>query len=161
MAHRCTFRRHGMTLLEVLIVILVLAILALIIIPRLRTALRESKESNMRANLQLMRKAITQFQGDTGLYPVKLADLVATNPPARGLDENGTMQSLQAASYKGPYLTANGGITEAPGIPANPAVPAGHAERVDENWTYSADLPGTVQSAVTGTTIDGVAYTDL
>ncbi len=60
-------RRRGFTLIELLIVIVVIAILALIVIPRVMGASRKAKESSLRGNLQELRNGLEQFQADCWL----------------------------------------------------------------------------------------------
>jgi general secretion pathway protein G len=150
-------RRRGFTLIELLIVIVVIAILALIVIPRLMGAGRKAKEASLKGNLQQLRNAISQFQADTGVYPSALTDLVAK---ADG-SNLGITDTTAKASYKGPYLTPSGGvkITGYPGLPRNPFVDATETD-VTKHWTYES-TGGTVKSAFTGETIDKEAFTDL
>lgn len=127
-------RRRGFTLIELLIVISVIAILALIVVPRLLGAGRKAKESTLRGNLQQLRNAIQSFQSDTGVYPADLDDLVA----ATGGDVSAT---INTADYKGPYLTTTGGIAGG-GVPKNPFTDPASATLTD-HWNYDADA-GTV-----------------
>ncbi|MHB9022616.1 MAG: type II secretion system protein [Armatimonadota bacterium] len=144
-------RRRGFTLIEMLIVIVVIAILALIVIPRLLSAGRKAKEATLRANLHQLRNAIATFEADTGVYPGDLDDLVAAT------EGDLTVTGAPAGTYKGPYLTTSGGLGGS-GIPQNPFAAASSTEAA--NWSYTAGT-GKVLSAVTGTTLDGVAYTNL
>ena len=57
---------NGFTLIEMLII----SILALIVIPRLLSAGRRAKESNLRAQLHEMRTAIAKFKADLGDNPL-------------------------------------------------------------------------------------------
>ena len=149
--HKLAARRRGFTLIEMWIVIVVIAILALIVIPRLLSAGRKAKEATLRANLHQLRNAIATFEADTGVYPGDLDDLVAANEGAL------TVTGVPSGTYKGPYLTTSGGLGGT-GIPQNPF--AGATSAVSANWSYTAG-DGKVLSAVTGTTLDGVAYTNL
>jgi len=65
-------RRTGFTLIEVLIVIVVIAILAAIVIPRLLGAGRAAREASLRADLETIRKGVALFQADAGTYPESL-----------------------------------------------------------------------------------------
>jgi type II secretion system protein G len=143
------YRRRGFTLIELLIVIVVIAILALIVIPRVMGASRKAKEATLRSNVQRLRSAIAQFQGDTGVWPNALTDVVAA--------ADSTPTGTPTSTYKGPYLTPNGGAANS-GIPANPF--ADLTAALSTHRTYT-NTDGSVVSAVTGTTMDGVAYTQL
>jgi len=78
----------------------------------------------VRSALQLMRAAISQFKEDTGAWPAALADLVrsANDSPPAGIDANGKSITIAAGAYAGPYLPAQDGIPEAPGVPLNPYI---------------------------------------
>ena len=147
--------RRGFTLIEMLIVILVIAIMALIVIPRLQGAVRKAREATFRANLQQLRTALATFETDTGLYPVGLRDLVA--PPTTGTDAGDTV--VLPGTYKGPYLTQNGGV-EGIGIPVNPFGPSGASATVETHWGYTS-ATGQVYSGVDGTSMDGEPLTNL
>ena len=136
--------RKGFTLIEVLIVIVVIALLAAIVVPRLLGAGREAREASLRAHLQEIRNALGQFQAQCGDYPAALADIMATSSPASG----GTGVMINPADWKGPYLTTPGGD-----LPNNP-VTGSNVEGTD--WVYDKTT-GAVHAA-TGTAKDGTDY---
>jgi general secretion pathway protein G len=55
----------GWTLIELVITMTVMAVLALGVIPLVKTAVRRQKEQQLREDLRTMREAITQFRRDT------------------------------------------------------------------------------------------------
>jgi len=140
-------RRKGCTLIEVLIVIVVIAVLASIVIPRLLGAGRQAKEASLRAHLQELRNSIGLFQSHTGTYPAALADIMGAASPASGLDTAGAAVSINATDYKGPYLTTASG-----GLPNDPITQA-----ID--WVYGTVSPnvGEVHSPA-GSALDGTDY---
>lgn len=135
--------RKGFTLVELLVVIVVLAVLAAIVLPKFVGAGTRSKESALRSDLKLARNAVTLFYNDTGAYPASLAALAATTAPASGLAPDGTAKSIIAGDWHGPYLES---------IPNDPV--SGSA------FTYStADgSVGKVTSSASGNGLDGTAY---
>jgi len=135
--------RKGFTLVELLVVVVVLAVLAAIVLPKFMNASTRSRESALRSDLKLMRNAVSLFQTDTSYYPASLADLAATSAPANGLDSAGNTQAITAADWHGPYLES---------IPNDPV--SGSA------FTYGVLSPnvGTVTSSATGNGLDGTAY---
>jgi general secretion pathway protein G len=139
-------RRSGFTLIEVLIVIVVIAILAAIVVPRLLGAGREAREASLRAHLQEMRNAIGLFQAQCGDYPAALTDIMATTAPATG----GNGVTINAVDFRGPYLTTADG-----NLPDNPITGANVA---GTDWTYTATT-GAVK-AKTGTAVDGTNYSN-
>src|SRR3989442_1565277 len=74
------------TLVELLIVIIIIAVLAAIAIPKFADSSKRSKEAALKADLKLYRNAIELFKADTGAYPATVADLAATSAPANGVD---------------------------------------------------------------------------
>lgn len=136
-------RRRGFTLVELLVVIVVLAVLAAIVLPKFMDSSKRSKESALRSDLKLLRNAIGLFYTDTGAYPKQLSDLAATSAPAKGLDSSGNEVTINAADWHGPYLQE---------VPNDPV--SGTA------FTYSTTPPhvGKVTSSASGNGLDGTPY---
>jgi len=135
-------RRKGFTLIEMLIVIVVIAILALIVIPRLLGAGRKAKEATLRGDLHQLRNAIQQFEADCGDYPASL-DQLQTKPSG---GNGGTGVALDVAGWQGPYLR-----TPDNNLPVDPFTNS------STSWSYTAST-GHVQSGSTLTAINGEAY---
>lgn len=140
-------RRRGFTLIELLIVIVVIAILALIVIPKLMGASRKAKDSTLKANLQILRNAIATYEADMGSYPTNTDLSQLYTAPTGSL----------ATTWKGPYLKAEGAIIGATAIPMNPYA---SSSTVTDHWTYTA-ADGSVKpnaAAPGGNDADGKAY---
>jgi general secretion pathway protein G len=58
-------REQGWTLIELVITMTVMAVLALGVIPMIKTAVRRQKEQQLRDSLRTMREAIKEFRRDT------------------------------------------------------------------------------------------------
>lgn len=127
----------GFTLVELLVVIVVLAVLAAIVLPKFMNSSARSKESALRSDLKLIRNAISLFQADIGKYPNSLADLAETDP-AKVKSADGAV--VRAADWHGPYLDSviNDPISGAP-------------------FNYDKTT-GKVTSSATGNGLDGTAY---
>lgn len=69
-------RARGFTLLELLFVMLIVALLAGIAGPVLFGSISRARESALKEDLYLLRKAIDNYYADNGKYPGELADLV-------------------------------------------------------------------------------------
>jgi type II secretion system protein G len=146
-------RRTGFTLIEVLIVIVVIAILAAIIVPRVLGAGRESREASLRAQLQEMRNAIGRFEKDCGCYPAKLDDVMATMAPKVGA--NGV--KIEYSKFGGPYLTTpDGGLPSNPVNYSNAVGVAGATRDEPVGWIYNPKT-GEVH-ADSGTAVNGKDY---
>ena len=70
-------QRHGVTLIEVILVIILIGVLAAIIIPKFGAQADKAKIARTKANIVSIRSAIRLYQADhDGKPPVKLSDLV-------------------------------------------------------------------------------------
>lgn len=73
----CPARRaRGFTLIELLVVLAIVAMLLTIAVPQYFTSLENARETSLRQNLAVMRRAIDQYHGDRGRYPDTLQELV-------------------------------------------------------------------------------------
>ncbi len=136
-------RSRAFTLVELLIVIVVLAVLAAIVIPKFNDSGTRGRESSLRANLKVVRNAVELFKTDTGSYPAALTDLAATTAPANGKDSTGTQKSITAADYKGPYVAE---------------VPNDTISGSAMTYSVTSGSVGKVSSSATGNDTAGVAY---
>ena len=65
--------RKGVTLIELLIVVLILASLAAVAIPRISAVAASAKEKACMANIDLINNAIEMYRIDHGSYPANLS----------------------------------------------------------------------------------------
>ena len=96
--------KSAFTLVELLIVIIIVAILAAIAIPKMRDGWERAEESRLKALLKLRREAVERFRQDTGVFPAALGDILVKNAPVSGLDSNGNTKPIPPGSFQGPYL---------------------------------------------------------
>jgi general secretion pathway protein G len=68
--------RRGFTLIELLLVLLIVALLASLVAPVVTGSIQRAKESTLKEDLYVMRKAIDDYYADSGKYPELLSDLV-------------------------------------------------------------------------------------
>jgi general secretion pathway protein G len=127
----------GFTLVELLVVIVVLAVLAAIVLPKFMNSSARSKESALKSDLKLMRNAISLFQADTGKYPFGLADLAETDKTKVKVADGST---VSATDWHGPYIDS--AITD----PVSGAA-----------FTYDK-ATGKVTSSASGNGLDATAY---
>jgi prepilin-type N-terminal cleavage/methylation domain-containing protein len=70
--------RKGITLIELLIVVLILAALSAIAIPRISQSANNAKARACDVNCEVMNSAIELFNADTGAYPLVLTDVTGS-----------------------------------------------------------------------------------
>ena len=136
-------RKRAFTLVELLIVIVILAVLAAIAIPRFMDSGTRSKEAALKSNLKLCRNAIELFHNDTSAWPNTLADLAVAVAPATGRDNAGAARVIAATDFKGPYLQS---------------IPLDAISKVSHTYSVVAPNVGKVTSSAAGNGLDGTAY---
>jgi len=67
--------RKGLTLIELLIVVIILGALAAIAIPRISTSATTAKSNACKTNIDTLNTAIEMYHIDHGSYPTLLADV--------------------------------------------------------------------------------------
>lgn len=70
-------RARGFTLIELMVVLLLLALLASIVAPVATKSVGRAKESTLKEDLFVMRKALDDYYSDNGKYPQDLQTLVS------------------------------------------------------------------------------------
>jgi type II secretion system protein G len=98
--------KRGFTLVELLIVIIIIAVLAAVAIPKFANSSQKSKESALRAELKLMRSAIEMFKNDNGGVPNELADLAKEIGDTPKYWNGTAAVNCTAGNYKGPYMSS-------------------------------------------------------
>ena len=66
---------QGFTLIELLAVMVIIALLLTIAVPKYFGSVDRSREAILRQDLATMREALDKYYGDTGAYPNALEDL--------------------------------------------------------------------------------------
>ncbi|MCH7923242.1 MAG: type II secretion system major pseudopilin GspG [Nitrospinae bacterium] len=90
--HRLADQR-GFTLIEILVVVVIIAILAALVGPRLFGKVGEAKRKAASAQIELFRQALGTYRLDVGRYPTTAEGLEALMEQPSGLD-----------TWVGPYL---------------------------------------------------------
>jgi type II secretion system protein G len=67
--------RKGLTLIELLIVVIILGALAAIAIPRITTSATTAKQNACTTNVDTLNTSIEMYKMDTGSYPVALTNV--------------------------------------------------------------------------------------
>lgn len=98
-------RARGFTLLELLLVMLLLALIASLAAPLVTAGIQRARESTLKADLYVLRKAIDDHYADTGAYPRELDELVAKRylrriPPDPMTEKHDTWVLVRAEEEK-------------------------------------------------------------
>lgn len=126
--------RQGFSITELLVVIIIVAILAAIAIPKFSNQSLRSKEAALRANLKLIREAADRAENDTGLT-FDVDDLTSSTAPSTGwkrgaMGTNWPSKSVPAGSWRGPYLLS---------MPPNPITGRSdyNSGQASGNWAWT------------------------
>jgi prepilin-type N-terminal cleavage/methylation domain-containing protein len=109
--------RHGFTLVELVVIIVVLGIIAAVGVPKIGGFIRDSRINASKAEMVELKKAIVGnpnvtagasliergFEGDVGWAPSRLEDL-AVKP-----DSVATWDRIQRIGWHGPYIDSTAG----------------------------------------------------
>ena len=107
--------KRGFTLVELLIVVVIISVLATIAIPKFSDSNLRAKESRLKLFLFTIREATERFHNDVGLWPMS-GDILNGTVPTQGYDDTGTLQSVQAGLYNGPYIDKEAFRIGIPGV---------------------------------------------
>ena len=67
----------GYTLIELIVVMLIIAMLASLAVPRYFSSVQKSRDTVLKEDLSLMRSALDKYYGDNDRYPAALDELVS------------------------------------------------------------------------------------
>lgn len=71
------FKNNGFTFVELMAVMVIIATIIAIVMPRYFDGLERTKETALKQNLKEMREAIDHYHADKGEYPASLQTLVS------------------------------------------------------------------------------------
>jgi len=162
--------RHGFTLVEVLIVVVILGILAATVLPQFNLSTSDSQEAALVQNLQILRSQIDLYRFQhSGDYPGE-GTPTFEDQMLKSTQLDGTVGDVGQYAY-GPYIAGQ--------VPSNPyngkrglsvistdisAVVAGptnvDAGAVEAGWIYRKDT-GQIKANTVGTASDGTPLDDL
>jgi general secretion pathway protein G len=109
-------RDAGLTLIELMVVVVILALLALVIVPRVIDRPDQARAARAQADIAAMTSALNLYRLDTGAYPTTeqgLAALVArpaTAPVPSNWAEGGYLDRVPDDPWGRPYLYLAPGV---------------------------------------------------
>ena len=138
-------RHRGFTIVELMVVTLIIALLAMIVIPRLLALVRRAKEADLLANLKVLRNAVEQFRSDCAAYPPSPSDLLVASGARISASTDSAGRLVKREEYHGPYLRTPDGR-----LPVDPFTRA-------TDWNYDS-ASGQVHSSCTDRGLDATPY---
>lgn len=163
--------RHGFTLIEVLIVVVILGILASTVLPQLATSSGNAKESALRADLSQLRAQIQRYRFEHDGTPPTGTATVVSNQLTMATDISGNTAAPGTAGYAyGPYLNVqlppnpynggNGILVKSTNIGSADVDPTAMQGSVKVGWIYST-LSGQIIANSPGSAADGTSLSSL
>src|SRR5687768_16537631 len=99
--------RPGLTLIELLAVMAILAALGAVLYPAIAVQVRKGQKTALADQLNNLREAITNYHANVARYPTVLTQLTV-QPIAGETDLCGTgLSGANRNAWRGPYLTQN------------------------------------------------------
>jgi general secretion pathway protein G len=151
--------KHGFTLVEILIVVVILGILAAIVIPQFTEASTEAKNSSLASTLQTMRSQIELYKiQHNDALPIATSHATFETCMTKYTNIDGTLATTQApgqAGVFGPYMQK---------IPVNPfttgnGVNGAATDGSVQGWTFNTTT-GKFAASNTGADAAGTNYVD-
>ena len=131
-----TLRRQAFTLVEMLLVLVILAVLAAIVIPKMSGRSQQAKVTAADTQIRGFETALDMFEADTGFYPKSLDALINEPSGARGWKGPYLKQGIPLDSWGNPYTYSYPGKNNAKGCDIISMGPDGQAGGDDDlnNW---------------------------
>lgn len=106
-------QQSGFSLMELLIVLVLMALLAGVVTPVVTKSISRAKESTLKENLFVMRKAIDDYYADKGRYPESL-DILVEEKYLRHIPDDPITETKQqwAVDYAESAEGGQGGIID-------------------------------------------------
>ena len=88
---------RGFTLVEIMLVVIIIAVLAAMVVPRFAGRTEQAKIARAKSDVSAIGLALDLYELDLGKYPNSLPELIAKDPPSGFGQES-------KAQWNGPYL---------------------------------------------------------
>lgn len=111
------WNQHGITLIEIMVVLVILGILAAIIIPRISDRPEQARRTKAILDIKSIETTLSLFQMDNGFYPSTEQGLEAlVEKPTAGriptnYSEGGYLKKVPLDPWKNPYIYISPGAS--------------------------------------------------
>jgi len=96
-------KRSAFTLIELLLVLVILAVLAAVVVPKFTNRSEQARQTAAKTDIKTIESAIETFEVENGRYPSSEEGLGALMTAPAGLQ-----------NWHGPYIKGNGGLPKDP-----------------------------------------------
>lgn len=139
---RIKTQRQGFTLIELLLVLVILAVLGSVVVPKFTKRSQQAKETAAKTDIANMEVAIDSFEIDTGRYPTNTEGIeVLIEEPSNTKDD-----------WKGPYLKR--------GVPLDPWGKEYYYKQPGQYNEYGYDLHSAGPDGISGNEDDVKNWTE-
>ena len=99
-------QRHGFTLIELMIVIVILGLLATIIMPRILSRPEQARRMKAKVDIRSIESALGLFKTDTGRFPTTSEGLAAlvTDPGIKGYNGDAYLDKIPTDPWSNRYI---------------------------------------------------------
>ena len=99
-------QRHGFTLIELMIVIVILGLLATMIMPRILSRPEQARRMKAKVDIRSIESALGLFKTDTGRFPTTSEGLAAlvTNPGINGYNSDAYLDKVPTDPWSNRYI---------------------------------------------------------
>jgi len=135
-------KKQGFTLIELLLVLVILAVLGAVVVPKFTKRGEQAKEAAAKTDISNLQVALDAFEIDTGRYPTNSEGIGALIRPPANVEED----------WRGPYISK--------GIPKDPWKKEYMYRQPGQNNEFGYDLHSCGPDGVSGTEDDITNWTD-
>ncbi len=100
------YSKHGFTLVEVMIVMVIIGLMSTFIVPRIMDRPEQARRLKAQADIKSIESALHLFKTDTGQYPTTSQGLEAlvTDPGIRGYNPGGYLDRVPVDPWGNDYV---------------------------------------------------------
>ena len=109
---QCCSPGRGVTLIELMIVVVILGMLATVIMPRILTRPEQARRMKAKVDIRSIESALALFKTDTGRFPTTSEGLqgLVTDPGIKGYSRDGYLDKVPADPWRNAYIYVSPGV---------------------------------------------------
>ena len=109
---QCCSPGRGVTLIELMIVVVILGMLATVIMPRILNRPEQARRMKAKVDIRSIESALALFKTDTGRFPTTSEGLqgLVTDPGIKGYSRDGYLDKVPADPWRNAYIYVSPGV---------------------------------------------------